>query len=235
MTAALTPVVKIDKLTKKYRGVTALDDLSLELAPGRIIGLVGENGCGKTTLLKILAGLLSDWSGSVSINGHSLGPTTKKDIAFLPSVDFLDPTLDARHAIELYERFFADFDAVKARQTIDYFGLPFDRQLKEMSRGMGEKLHIALVMARRAQLHLLDEPISGVDPAARDVILSGILADFDANSTLLLSTHLIADVETILDDVVMLKNGRLLVARNADDLREEYGMSLDAFFRKEYR
>lgn len=230
-----TPLVRIEGLIKAYGKTRALHGLSLDIAPGRIIGLVGENGCGKTTLMKILAGVLAEWQGRVEINGRAPGVETKAEIAFLPCADFLDTSLTSEKAIALYERFFADFDADKARRTIDYFGLPKDRTLKEMSRGMGQKLQIALVMARRARLYVLDEPISGVDPAARDIILEGILRDFDPDSSMLLSTHLISDVEPILDEVIMLKEGRLLLAGNADDLRDEHGMSLDQLFRKEYR
>ncbi len=229
------PLVRIEHLSKTYGRTPALTDLTLDLVPGRITGLVGENGCGKTTLLKILAGVLAEWDGRVEIDGRAPGPATKAEVAFLPSADFLDPALTPEKAIALYARFFADFDADKARATVDFFGLPADRSLKEMSKGMGEKLQIALVMARRARVYLLDEPISGVDPAARDVILQGMLRDFDENALLLVSTHLIADVEPILDDVVMLKAGRLLLQGNVDDLRDEHGMSLDRLFRKVYR
>lgn len=137
-----TPLVRIEGLIKTYGKTRALHGLSLDIAPGRIIGLVGENGCGKTTLMKILAGVLAEWQGRVEINGRAPGPETKAEIAFLPCADFLDTSLNAEKVIALYERFFADFDADKARRTIDYFGLPKDRTLKEMSRGMGQKLQI---------------------------------------------------------------------------------------------
>lgn len=229
------PLLRIEHLSKSYRTTRAIDDFSLALEAGRIVGLVGENGSGKTTLLKILAGVLAEWSGTVEIDGNAPGPLSKAEVAFLPAENFLSKELTAEDAIALYSRFFADFDAAKARASIGFFGLPTDRKLAEMSKGMGEKLQIALVMARRARLFLLDEPISGVDPAAREILLEGILRDFDENALMIMSTHLIADVEPILDEVVMMKAGRLLLAGNADDLREERGASLDRIVRTEYR
>lgn len=229
------PIIHIEHLTKAYRGRPALVGLDLDLHPGRIVGLVGPNGCGKTTLLKILAGVLADWTGTVAIDGIVPGVETKRRVAFLPSAAFLDPALTPGAAVRLYSRFFEDFDADKAMSSIRFFDLPLDRTLKEMSKGMGEKLQISLTMARKARLYLLDEPISGIDPAARDIILEGILRDFDEGALILISTHLISDIESILDEVVMLKEGRLHRAGPVDDLRDEYGMSLDALFRKEYR
>ena len=222
-------------LTKTYRGRPALRDLSLELPAGRITGLMGSNGSGKTTLLKILAGVLADYQGRVRIAGHAPGPRSKAAVAFLPDAAFIADNLTAERAVAYYARFFADFDANKARDLIRFFKLPADRTIKEMSKGMGEKLRIALTMSRRARVYLLDEPISGVDPAAREVLMNGILTDFNPDSLLLISTHLIADVEPIVDSVVFLHEGGLMLAGDADDLREASGMSLDALFRKEYR
>ena len=229
------PLVVVENLTKTYRGRPALDGLSLEIPPGRIVGLMGSNGSGKTTLLKILAGVLADYDGRVRIAGHDPGPETKALVSFLPDASFLASGLTAPAAIAQYRRFFADFDADKATELVRFFNLPTDRTLKEMSKGMGEKLRIALTMSRRARVYLLDEPISGVDPAARDVLMNGILTDFNPDSLLLISTHLIADVEPIVDSVVFLHEGGLMLAGDADDLREASGMSLDALFRKEYR
>ena len=229
------PLVVVENLTKTYRGRPALDGLSLEIPPGRIVGLMGSNGSGKTTLLKILAGVLADYDGRVRIAGHDPGPETKALVSFLPDASFLASGLTAPAAIAQYRRFFADFDADKATELVRFFNLPTDRTLKEMSKGMGEKLRISLAMSRRARVYLLDEPISGIDPAARDVILSGILRDFAPEALMLISTHLIADVEPIVDSVVFLHEGGLMLAGDADDLREASGMSLDALFRKEYR
>ena len=225
----------VTNLTKTYRGRPALRDLSLELPAGRITGLMGSNGSGKTTLLKILAGVLADYQGRVRIAGHAPGPRSKAAVAFLPDAAFIADNLTAERAVAYYARFFADFDADKARDLIRFFKLPADRTIKEMSKGMGEKLRIALTMSRRARVYLLDEPISGVDPAARDVLMNGILTDFNPDALLLISTHLIADVEPIVDSVVFLHEGGLMLAGDADDLREASGMSLDALFRKEYR
>ncbi|MDU0349304.1 ABC transporter ATP-binding protein [Actinomyces sp. MRS3W] len=229
------PLITVKHLTKAYRGRPALADLNLRLPAGRIIGLMGSNGSGKTTLLKILAGLLAEYDGQVNIAGHAPGPQSKALVAFLPDADFLDPRVKAEQAIAMFARLFPDFDADRARELVEFFGLPQDRSLKEMSKGMGEKLRVSLIMARRARVYLLDEPISGVDPAARDVILNGVLQGFDPDALMIISTHLIADVEPIVDSVVFLKDGRLLLAGDADDLRQAHGMSLDALFRKEYR
>jgi len=229
------PLVTVRHLSKTYRGRPALRDLSLSLPAGRIVGLMGANGCGKTTLLKILAGVLADYEGQVRVAGHAPGPQSKALVSFLPDADFLATSLTPPRAIAQFSRLFADFDAAKACRLVDFFALPADRSIKEMSKGMGEKLRIALMMSRRARVYLLDEPISGVDPAAREIILDGVLRDFESDSLMIISTHLIADVEPIVDSVVFLKDGRLLLAGDADDLRQTHSTSLDALFRKEYR
>lgn len=229
-----TPAIEVVNLSKTYRGHTALSGLNLSLAPGQIVGLMGDNGSGKTTLLKILAGVLADWQGSVQIAGHAPGPESKARVSFMPDASFLPDAHTPADSIALYARFFNDFDEAKAREMVDFFGLPWDRTLKELSKGMREKLQIALAMSRRAQVYLLDEPISGVDPASRDVILRGILTNFAEDALMFVSTHLIQDVESIVDSVVFLRGGQLLLQGDADDLREEHGMSLDALFRKVY-
>lgn len=229
------PLVRIENLTKSYRGLKALDRLTLDLPAGRIVGLMGANGSGKTTLLKILAGVLADYDGQVLIDGNAPGPRTKAMVSFLPDAAFLAPTLTAPAAIATFARLFADFDQAKAADLVGFFKLPTDRSLKEMSKGMGEKLRIALAMSRKARVYLLDEPISGIDPAARQVIVDGILRDFDQDALMVISTHLIADIEPIVDSAVFLSEGRVLLAGDVDDLRQASGLSLDALFRKEYR
>ena len=228
-------LVHVDHLMKHYRKTPALRDYSLSLDAGHIVGLMGPNGCGKTTLLKILAGVLSDYEGTVSIDGHAPGVATKEIVSYLPDADFLNAEWTASDAIRIYSTFFADFDADKAASMVDFFGLPTDRRLGEMSKGMGEKLQISLIMSRRARVFLLDEPISGVDPATRDVILEGILREFDPTSLLIMSTHLISDIEHFVDYALFMKEGQVLLQGDADDLRASHGDSLDAIFRKEYR
>ena len=229
------PLIDVRGLTKSYGATHALDQLDLALPAGRIVGLMGPNGCGKTTLLKILAGVLSGWSGEVRVCGERPGPASKAQVSFLPDADFLPRSITPSQAIAWYRRFFADFDADKAERTMEFFGLPMDRQLKAMSKGMGEKVQIALCMARRAKVYLLDEPLSGVDPAARDVIMAGILREFDPDGLMVVSTHLISEIESLVDSVVFLRSGQVLLAGDADDLRAEHAMTLDALFRKEYR
>jgi ABC-2 type transport system ATP-binding protein len=228
------PILEVTHLTKAYRGRRALQGLTLSLPPGQIVGLMGDNGSGKTTFLKILAGVLADWDGSVSVAGHAPGPASKQLVSFLPDASFLPDSHRPADSIAQFARFFSDFDADKARGMVDFFGLPWDLSLKEMSKGMREKLQISLAMSRRARVYLLDEPISGVDPASRDVILRGILQNFAEDALLIISTHLIQDVEQVVDSVVFLKSGRVLLQGAADDLRAEHDSSLDALFRKVY-
>ena len=228
-------LVHVEHLTKHYRKTPALRDYSLSLDAGHIVGLMGPNGCGKTTLLKILAGVLSDYAGIVMIGGFTPGVATKEIVSYLPDADFLNADWTAEEAIRVYSMFFADFDADKAASMVDFFGLPSDRRLGEMSKGMGEKLQISLIMSRRARVFLLDEPISGVDPATRDIILEGILREFNPESLLIMSTHLISDIEHFVDYALFMKEGQVLLQGDADDLRATHGDSLDAIFRKEYR
>ena len=228
-------LVHVDHLTKHYRKTPALRDYSLSLDAGHIVGLMGPNGCGKTTLLKILAGVLSDYEGTVNIDGHAPGVATKAIVSYLPDKDYLNTDWTVVDTIRIYSTFFADFDADKAASMVDFFGLPTDRRLGEMSKGMGEKLQISLIMARKAKVFLLDEPISGVDPATRDIILEGILREFNPESLLIMSTHLISDIEHFIDYALFMKEGQVLLHGDADDLRATRGDSLDAIFRKEYR
>ncbi|MCL2317405.1 MAG: ABC transporter ATP-binding protein [Actinomycetia bacterium] len=227
--------ITIAGLTKHYGPVVALDGLDLALPTGGIVGLMGDNGAGKTTLLKILAGVLADWTGTIDVLGCEIGPTTKAFTSFLPDVDYLPDRYRLHDAVALFADFFADFDAARAQALIAGFGLPAARSLKEFSLGMREKLQIALTMSRRARVYLLDEPISGVDPAARSVIMENIINNYDADALLVMSTHLIADIEPVVDHVVFLRDGRVLLQGLADDLRAASGLSIDKLFRQTYR
>lgn len=226
--------IEIEGLTKDYGSARALDDLTLRLPHGQVVGLLGENGCGKTTLLKVLAGVLQDYRGTVRIAGSEPGPESKARVSFLPDVNFLPEGAKASYCLEMYSDFFADFDIQAARDLVGFFRLDLGTRLKAMSKGMLEKLQIALAMSRRAEVFLLDEPISGVDPAARDVILSGIVRSLSDDALLLISTHLIHDLEPILDGVVMMRHGRALLTGGVDDLRAQHGKSIDQLFREVY-
>lgn len=231
----ISPLVEVNGLTKRFGTTTALDGLDLELVPGQVVGLLGENGCGKTTLLKILAGVLADYEGHVRVGGHEPGPASKALVSFLPDTSFLPDSARVTYCLELYRDFFADFDVEKARDLIGYFGLSESSRLKEMSKGMREKVQISLAMSREARVYLLDEPISGVDPAARQLILDGILRNLSQDSLLLISTHLVHDLEPILDGVVLMRRGRLILQGRADDLRAEHSASLDQIFKETFR
>lgn len=235
MASPSSPAIRTSGLTKRYGTTTALDGLDLELRPGQIVGLLGENGCGKTTLLKILAGVLSDYTGEVRIGDHVPGPESKAAVSFLPDASFLGDDYRVRYCLELYRDFFADFDIDKARDLIAFFGLSESMRLKEMSKGMREKVQVALAMSRNARVFLLDEPISGVDPAARQVILDGILRNLAEDSLLFISTHLVHDLEPMLDAVVMMRHGRIVLEGDADDLRTEHSASLVQIFKETYR
>lgn len=230
-----SPLVEVAGLTKRFGPVAALDGLDMALRPGQVVGLLGENGCGKTTLLKILAGVLSGYEGDVRIGGHNPGPESKALVSFLPDTSFLPDGARVSYCLDLYRDFFADFQVEKARELVGFFGLSESSRLKEMSKGMREKVQISLAMSRDARVFLLDEPISGVDPAARQLILDGILRTLSEDSLLLISTHLVHDLEPILDGVVMMRHGRVLLQGDADDLRGEHSASLDQIFREMYR
>ncbi len=227
--------IEVRGLTKNYGAVRALDGLDLTLPTGQIIGLLGENGCGKTTLLKVLAGVLANHSGDVSIAGHRPGPESKAHVSFLPDASFLPDHAKVSECVRMYRDFFSDFDEAKAADLIEFFGLEQSMRLKEMSKGMREKVQIALAMSRQATVYLLDEPISGVDPAARQVILDGMVRNLSEDSLVFISTHLVHDLEPILDSVVLMRHGKVLLVGEVDDLRAQHNMSIDQLFREVYQ
>ena len=227
--------IEINNLTKKFGDLTALDDVTVSLEQGQIVGLLGPNGSGKTTLIKILNGLLQPTSGGVTINGSAPGVETKKVVAYLPDRNALPDYMTASQLMDIYEDFFADFDRAKAEAMVDDLGINRKQTMKKMSKGTKEKLQLCLVMARQAEVYLLDEPIGGVDPATRDYILRTIISNYNENAVVLISTHLIADVESVLDDVVFIKDGRVVLHKAADEIREEKGESVDKLFREVFK
>lgn len=227
--------IEINNLTKNFGDLTALDDVTVSLEQGQIVGLLGPNGSGKTTLIKILNGLLQPTSGSVTINGSAPGVETKKVVAYLPDRNALPDYMTATQLMDIYEDFFEDFDRLKAEAMIDDLGINRKQTMKKMSKGTKEKLQLCLVMARQAEVYLLDEPIGGVDPATRDYILRTIISNYNENAVVLISTHLIADVESVLDDVVFIKEGRVVLHKAADEIREEKGESVDKLFREVFK
>lgn len=227
--------IEINHLTKQFGSLTALDSVALQLEKGQIVGLLGPNGSGKTTLLKIMNGLLTPTAGSVSINGKNPGVETKKIVAYLPDRNALPDYMNTKQLIDLYEDFFADFNRSKAVKMVKDLGIDINQQMKKMSKGTKEKLQLCLVMARDAQVYLLDEPIGGVDPATRDYILRTIISNYNEDAVVIISTHLISDIESVLDDVVFLKEGRVVLHKQAEEIREETGESVDKLFREVFR
>lgn len=228
-------ILTCEHLCKQYGATRALSDVSIGLPRGRIIGLLGPNGSGKTTLLKLLAGLLVPTSGSVRVAGLPVGRETKALVSFLPERTYLSPGMRVTECLDYFCDFYVDFDRARAEQMLASLQVPLDARMRTLSKGTREKVQLVLVMARRAALYLLDEPIGGVDPAARDFILSTIVSNFHEDATVLISTHLIYDVEKVLDEVVFLQNGQIVLYNSVDNVRQEQGKSIDELFREVFR
>lgn len=228
-------VVRLEGVSKSYGNVDALRDVSLALPGGKIIGLLGPNGSGKSTLLKLISGLITPTSGSITVDGLPVGPESKRIVSYLPERNALDLRMDAREITRFYYDFFPDFDIRLAREMLDRLSVPFDRPIRTLSKGNREKVQLIMTMSRRASLYLLDEPIGGVDPATRDYILETIVKNRPENATVLISTHLIADVEAVLDEFLFIHSGMLMRYGNADATRQEEGKTLDAIFREVFR
>ena len=228
-------LVVCEGLTKVYGSVKALDNLSLTLERGRFIGLLGPNGSGKTTAIKLLNGLLQPTSGTVTIDGEAPGIHTHSVVSYLPDRAYLNDWMKVCDLIDFFADFYADFDKVKANDMLKTLDISPLSRLKTLSKGTKEKVQLILTMSRKAQLFLLDEPIGGVDPAARDYILNTIIANYNENATVLISTHLISDVEQILDDVIFINQGSVVLTSSVDDIREKQDKSVDALFREVFR
>ena len=222
-------------LSKRYGGVRALDQVELTVGEGKIVGLLGPNGSGKTTLIKLLCGLLQPTEGALQIAGMSPGPATKARVSYLPDQMYFPDWMKVKDLLELFADFYADFSRERAGQMLDSLGIQESQRVKTMSKGTKEKMQLVLVMSRDARLYLLDEPIAGVDPAAREFILNTILRNYNEKGTVLISTHLIGDVEQVLDEAIFLKAGRVIRHEAVDTIREQEGMSVDALFREIFR
>ena len=222
-------------LSKAYGRKPALSGVDLEVGRGRIVGLLGPNGSGKTTLIKLLCGLIQPTAGTLAVDGLPIGPETKALISYLPDRMYFASWMRATDLFDLFRDFYRDFDYDKALAMCRSLGVEPRDRIKTMSKGTKEKVQLVLVMARKAQLYLLDEPIAGVDPAARDFILRTILTNYNEEGTVLISTHLIGDIEPVLDEAVFLKEGKITLHDTVDDIREKSGKSVDALFREVFR
>lgn len=229
------PLAEIKGLSKRYGNNLALDNINLTLNPGNIIGLLGPNGSGKTTLIKLLNGLLQPTSGEVLIEGMTPSPQTKKIVSYLPDTTYLDENMKISGALDLFETFYEDFDAETALRLLKDLNLNIDVQMRKLSKGNKEKVQLILVMSRKAKLYILDEPIGGVDPAARDYILRTIINNYSPEASVLISTHLISEVENVLNEVFFINNGHIIRQGNVDDIRSEHGESIDELFRDDFR
>ncbi len=226
-------LVQVNNLTKVYdKKKKALNNLNLTISSGKIIGLLGPNGSGKTTLIKILNGLLCPTEGEVYINGNKPGPQTKARVSYLPERTYLSSSKKVSELITFFDDFYEDFKPERAREMLASLGIDEKAKIKTLSKGTREKVQLILVMSRDADLFILDEPIAGVDPAARDYIIKTIITNYNENATVLLSTHLITDIENILDEVIFIKDGNLVLQSTVEEIREEKGKSVDAYFRE---
>ena len=228
-------LLECKNISKSYGDKEVLQDVNLTLPAGRIIGLLGKNGAGKSTLIKLINDLLTPTTGEITVKGSPVGVESKKIIAFLPERTYLDKRMSVEAVLHQFSEFYDNFDEEKARKLLSALELDTKQKLSKMSKGMQEKVQLVLVMARRADLYILDEPLGGVDPATRDYILDTILTNFSEGASVLISTHLIADIERILDEVIFIDKGRIVLSESADTLRDREGGSVDEIFRRMFR
>ena len=226
-------ILQCRDLSKKFSGRPALNGINMDIPRGRIIGLLGPNGSGKTTFMKLANGLLVPSGGSITIDGRK--PETKQTVSYLPDKDYLPDWMKVKDLVKMFTEFYKDFDYLKAQDMLQRLSINDGQRLKSLSKGTKEKVQLILAMSRQAQLYLLDEPIGGVDPAARDYILNTIISNYNENGTVIISTHLIADVEQVLDDVIFIKDGSIAACTSVDEIREKEGESVDEYFREVFR
>lgn len=228
-------ILECRNITKAYGNKVALNGVNLQLNRGRIIGLLGPNGSGKTTLIKLISGLLVPTAGEILIAGQNPGIETKKIVAYLPERNYLPDWMKVSDMLKFFSDFYTNFNVEKAKDMLARLNINVNEKLKTMSKGTKEKVQLVMVMSREAELYLLDEPIGGVDPAARDYILNTIISNYTENASVIISTHLIADVEPILDDIIFIQNGTLRLQSSVDEIRENEGKSVDTLFREVFR
>ncbi len=230
----MSELLEFKNVCKSFGDKKVLDDVSFSVGTNRIVGLLGKNGSGKTTIFKLINDLLTPSSGEVLVEGHAVGVESKKVISFLPERTYFNTQMKVSEAITYFADFYEDFDREKAEKLLTDLELDKNMRLSKMSKGMKEKVQLVLVMSRKAKLYILDEPLGGVDPASRDYILDTILQNFNENATLLISTHMISDIERILDDVIMIDGGKIVLQGEADKLREQENASIDEIFRRKF-
>ena len=228
-------ILECKDLSKTYHKVKALDNISITLESGKIVGLLGPNGSGKTTLIKLINGLLTPDAGTVSICGYTPGPESKALVSYLPDNIYLNTWMTVQQIVDFFSDFYADFRRPLALEMLNRLGISPKKKLKTLSKGNKEKVCLILTMSRNAKLYVLDEPIAGVDPAARDYVISTIVSNYNPDATVLISTHLIADIEQILDEVLFIQTGKILLQKSVDAIREENGKSVDELFREVFK
>ena len=228
----MSDIVQISGLNKSYGYKQIIKDMNLNLEGGKIIGLLGPNGSGKSTLIKILGGVLKPDSGNVIIDGKQIGIDTKRIVSYLPERTYLSPSLKVREAISMFDDFYEDFKTERAEEMLNRLNINLNDTIKSLSKGTREKVQLVLVMSRDALVYLLDEPMGGVDPAAREYILKTILSNYNENACVIISTHLISDVEKVLDQVLFIQNGNVILNSTVDEIRDEKKESVDALFRE---
>jgi len=231
----MSTILKCNNISKRFKNFYALENANFNIESGRIVGLLGPNGSGKSTFIKLATGLLTPEQGNITINDLPIGYETKKIVSYLPERTYLNEDMKVHRLVDMFNDFFEDFDKNKAYEMLQRLNINPNDNLKKMSKGTKEKVQLILVMSRNAMLYLLDEPIGGVDPAARDYILNTILTNYNENSSILISTHLISDIEQIIDDVIFIQNSHIILTSSVDSIREEKGMSVDEYFREVFR